>query len=37
MVVKVSLHEYSQLWPGWGEEMGSMMAMWSALARALLG
>ncbi|KAG2419247.1 hypothetical protein HFD88_004042 [Aspergillus terreus] len=31
MVVKVSLHEYSQLWPGWGEEMGSMMAMWSAL------
>ncbi|KAJ5760455.1 hypothetical protein N7520_007611 [Penicillium odoratum] len=31
MVVKISLDEYSKLWPGWGEEMGLMMDLWGVL------
>lgn len=29
--VKCSLDAYSDIWPGWGMEMGSMMAMWDEM------
>ena len=31
MVLKVSPKQYSELWPGWGEEMGVMMDLWGDL------
>lgn len=29
--VEVSLDSFSKIWPGWGQEMGSMMKMWDEL------
>ena len=29
--VQTSLEHFSAIWPGWGLEMGAMMAMWNEL------
>jgi hypothetical protein len=31
MVVKISMQQYCQIWPGWGDEMGVMMELWDHL------